>query len=393
MPLHADELLQDAERVTGLHDWGGDDYFDGEFRKLLAAMVYSLENESALTAQGHRGAELRLRAALEARLQFIDDRRQKPALKHVRIERPMFILGLPRSGSTFLHSLIAQDPAVHAPLTWEMILPSPPPTARDRDNDPRIARVEDIYSAMGQLSPEILALHPSGARQPEECHLMMEIMLLGDNLPACWRMPAFNKQRAATDSMLGYRTHRMVLQNLHSTHLAERIVLKNPGHVFYLRQLLDTYPDALLVQTHRDPAKVIPSVAALLVAMRKASSNDAPPPDKIAMGNLRAFADGLTKAIEFRRQPGMNERFYDVHFRQMIADPIGTVEKVYAHFGIGLSDEARDAMQRWLDDPASRTPKGKHALADYGLDEPAIDRAFDAYMEHYGVQRERLIVK
>ena len=387
--LHPDHLLENAERTTSLHDWGGQEYFEDEFRALLNAMVYSLQHEAALTDQGQRGAEFRLTAALEARLGFIADRSRSPEITHERIVRPMFILGLPRSGSTFLHSLMAQDPANRTPLTWEMMLPSPPPTAADQRNDPRIKRAEAIITAMGLQDPAILDLHPFGARQPEECHLMMEIMLLGDNLPACWRMPTFNKLRVAIDPMLGYRTHSMVLQNLQYRHQGERVLLKNPGHVFYLSSLLSTYPDALLVQTHRDPAKVIPSVAALLVAMRKASSRDVAPAGKIAVGNLRAFAEGLTKAIEFRQRPGMNERFCDVHFRKLIAEPMGTVEHVYAHFGIELRSEARRAMQLWLDDPANRSPKGRHTLAACGLDETAIDRAFGDYMAHYGVARER----
>lgn len=388
-PLDPEHLLAEAERITGLRDWGGEEYFEREFRALLAAMVHSLEHESVLTEQGHRGAGLRIAAALEARLGFIADRARWPEIKREQIVRPMFILGLPRSGSTFLHSLMAQDPANRVPLTWEMMLPSPPPTPADQRSDPRIARAESIITAMGLQSPHILALHPFGARRPEECHLMMEIMLLGDNLPACWRMPTFNRHRAATNPLLGYRTHRMVLQNLQYRYRAQRVLLKNPGHIFYLSELLSVYPDALLVQTHRDPVKVIPSVAALLVEMRKASSNDAPPPDKIAAGNLRAFADGLMKTIEFRRRPGSRERFCDVHFRELIADPIGAVERVYAHFDIGLSDDARRAMQRWLDDPANHTPKGRHTLDDYGLTEAAIDEAFGDYMTHYGVARER----
>jgi Sulfotransferase family len=389
MQLIYNELIQHAESVTGLHDWGAEEYFEKEFRALLMAMLHSLEHESALTERGRRGAQLRLRAALEARLRFIADRSRSPQIKSESIARPMFILGLPRSGSTFLHSLMAQDPANRAPLTWEMMLPSPPPEASEPLEPTRVARSESILSAMGLLNPDILALHRFGARQPEECHLMMEIMLLGDNLPACWRMPTFNKQRAATDLLLGYRTHRMVLQNLQFRHRGERVLLKNPGHVFYLPLLLSVYPDALLVLTHRDPAKVIPSVAALLVAMRKASSNDVAPREKIAMGNLRAFSNGLTQTIAFRQQPGMNERFCDVHFQQLICNPIATVESLYAHFRIELSGQAREAMRRWLDDPVNHTPKGRHMLADCGLDEARVDDAFHDYMLHYGVARER----
>jgi Sulfotransferase family len=387
--MNTAQLLAVAERSTGLDDWGGDGYFAHEFRTLLDAMVHSLEHESALTEQGRRGAGLRLAAALEARLRFIDDRKRWPELERENIVRPIFITGLPRSGSTFLHTLMAQDPANRAPLTWEMILPSPPPTRADRASDPRIPRTEQLLQAMGLQTPEIVALHPFDAQLPEEDHLMTEIMLLGDNLPALWRMPSFNRQRAALDPAIRFRTHRMVLQNLQARFRAERVLLKNPGHIFQLEALLSEYPDAQIVQTHRDPAKVIPSVAALLVMMRRNSSHDVAPGEKIAAGNLRAFADGLAKAVQFRQSPGVNERFCDVHFRDLVADPVGAVERIYTHFGMHLADEARRAMQAWLANPASRTPKGRHTLAEYGLDEAAIDRAFSDYLEHYGVERER----
>ena len=387
--LRADQLIADAESVTRLDDWGGAPYFDREFRALLDTMVHSLQHESVLTEAGMLGARLRLAAALEARLRFIDDRERYAEIAGERIVRPMIILGLPRSGSTFLQTLLAQDPANRVPLTWEMMLPSPAPTAADPADNPRIARCDALLAAMGLQTPEILSLHPFGARLPEEDHLMTEIILLGDNLPALWRMPAFNKLRATLDSRIAFDTLKMVLQHLQFRHKRERMLLKNPGYLFRLRELLTAFPDALLVQTHRDPAKVIPSVAALLVLMRRNSSHDVAPPDKIALGNLRAFTDGLTKAIEFRRHGDMNERFCDVHFRAMIADPIGTAESIYAHFNLNLSSAARGAMQRWLDDSASHTAMGRHTLAAYGLTEAAIDRSFGDYMAHYGVARER----
>jgi hypothetical protein len=181
----------------------------------------------------------------------------------------------------------------------------------------------------------------------------------------------------------------MVLQNLKARWPAERVLLKNPGHVFRLETLLAAYPDAQIVQTHRDPARVIPSVAALLVMMRRNSSHDVAPAAKIALGNLRAFADGLQRAIQLRQRPGVNQHFCDVHFRKMIADPIGTVERIYRQFGLALSATARGAMEAWLTDPASRTQKGRHALAEYGLDEDAIEQAFGHYLDYYGVVRER----
>ncbi len=389
MQLNAQQLLADAEKSTGLSAWGGDPYFEDAFRELFAAMVSSLNDEAQLHELGLRGAAVRLQAMAEARLQFIADREQWPGIPHEPIVRPVFILGLPRAGSTFLHSLMSQDPANRSPQTWEMMFPSPPPQRETYESDPRIDRAQSVLRAMGLEQPSVTSLHPFGARQPEECHLLMELMGLGDNLPGLWRMPSFNKVRAATDLRLGYRLHRMGLQNLQHRHRGERWVLKNPGHVFYLDHLLAVYPDACIVQTHRDPAKVIPSITALLVAMRRANS-DAPIDGlRIAQGNLRAFAAGLDKAIEFRRQAGMAAHFHDVHFRELISDPIATVRKIYDRFGVPLRDRAVVAMERWLATDDSHSAKAKFTLVQFGLDESQIDEAFGRYMAHYGIAPER----
>jgi Sulfotransferase family len=384
---NAAKLIANAERATGLCDWGGAPYFATEFSALMNAMLHSLEHEAALHAQGARGAQARLAALLEARLGLINDRKRWPAIAAQRISQPLIILGLPRSGSTFLQTLLSHDPANRVPLTWEMALPSPLPEADAED--PRIARMNGILNAMQLQTPEILALHPFGACVPDEDHLMTEIVLLGDNLPALWRMPTYNRLRAAIHPSVALNTLKMVLQNLQFRHRCERIVLKNPGYVLRLPQLLSAFPDARLIQTHRDPAKVMPSVAALVGAMRRAASDTVAPIEKIARGNLDAFAAGVERAIAYREQAGLNRRIFDVHFRALIADPMGTVARLYAHFGLPLTDQAREAMQRWLDDPASRTPRGQHTLAGCGLDESMIDAAFGDYMAHYQVIRER----
>lgn len=388
MSIDADRLLVQAETATGLSDWGGDDYFEDAFRELYGAMSYSVVNEARLHEQGLRGARLRLQAMAEARLQFIDDRKRWPDIGAEAIVKPIFILGLPRAGSTFLHSLMGQDPANRSPQTWEMMLPSPPPQRNDYDGDPRIARAESILRAMGLERPEVTVLHPFGARQPDECHLLMELMALGDNLPALWRMPAFNKVRAGIDLRLGYRLHRMALQNLQHRYRGERWVLKNPGHVFYLEHLLAVYPDARIIQTHRDPAKVIPSVTALLLAMRQANSHEAFAAERIALGNLRAFAAGLEKAIEFRHRPGMEEHFHDVDFRRLIADPMATVREIYLRFELPLRADSEARMRGWLASNDSHQAKSKFTLRQYGLDEAGVHRQFAAYMTHYGIRPE-----
>lgn len=384
-------MLAAAEAQTGLADWGGEELFEADFRRLFAALVRSLEEEARLHDAGHAGARRRLEELLAARLEFVADRGRWPQIARERIGRPIVVFGLPRAGSTFLHALLAQDPANRSPQTWEMMFPSPPPQ-RERygdDSEPRIARCDATLRAQGLMSPELLALHPRGARQPEECHYLMELGLLGDNLTAGWRVPGFNKLRGELDGGSAYRVHRMVLQHLQFRCRGERWVLKNPGHLFHLEQLLAVYPDALLVQTHRDPAKVIPSVAALVLAMRRAASDDPLPAEKFALGNLLAFARGLDEAIGFRRRPGMEARFFDVHFTQLVREPLETVRALYRHFGLALGEEAEGRMREWLRAGAGENRPGRHTLEQYGLDAEVIDRHFGGYIAHHRVRLER----
>ncbi|MEJ0045274.1 MAG: sulfotransferase [Rhodospirillales bacterium] len=386
--LNSEQMLRAAEKETGLRDWGGDPYFESSFMALFTAMAWSLDQEAALTERGRNGAAVRLAAMAEMRLRFIDDRKSTTAICSEPIEAPVFILGLPRAGSSFLQALMSRDPANRSTRSWEMYLPSPPPTRATYAADPRIARAERIMRAMGLCERDILQLHPFDAREPEEDHWLMELMALGENLQALWRLPHYMKVRAEINLREGYLTHRMVLQNLQHRCRGERWVLKNPGHIFYLEHLLAVYPDARIIQTHRDPAAVIPSVTALLLAMRHAASEVIYSGEKIAKNNLRTFAAGLNAAIAFRARPDMDSHFHDVHFRNLIADPIGTVRKIYAQFGMPLSQKAEDSMHDWLARDNSHAAKGKFRLEQFGLNDSQIDNAFGDYMSYYGIARE-----
>jgi hypothetical protein len=181
----------------------------------------------------------------------------------------------------------------------------------------------------------------------------------------------------------------MALQNLQHRMRGERWVLKNPGHIFHIEELLAVYPDALIVQTHRDPAKVIPSVAALLVAMRRAGSDSPIDGARIAAGNLRAFAGGLRGAIELRKRPEIDRHFFDVHFHELIRNPLEMVRRLYEYFRLPLLPAAVSAMQDWLEGAARHATKTSFTLGQFGLREQDIESGFGSYIEHYGVLRER----
>lgn len=386
----AEVMIADAERQTGLSDWGGDSLFEPEFRTLFKAMRNSILDDAQLAERALAGAELRLRAMAETRLRLIDDRKRIKGIATEQVRAPIFILGLPRAGSTFLHTLLAQDPANRAPESWEMILPSPPPTPETRESDSRIARAERIMRGIGMLAPSQRDYHPAGPREPEECHFLMEHVALGDILPGFWKMSGYNKVRAGVPPRVGYETHRFVLQALQHGMPGRRWVLKNAGHIFQLDALLSVYPDALLIQTHRDPAKVIASVTGTVVDMRRVNS-DAPLREaSIARGNMLAYARGLRDAMALRAaQPAIDRQFYDVHFRKLIADPIGTARACYEHFGLGLSGTAVTKMRAWLTKSDDQVAKRKFTLAEFGLDEAQIEENFAAYIDHYQIERER----
>jgi hypothetical protein len=386
MSIDAAVLIREAEGATGLADWGGDAFHELFFRQLLGAMVHDLNHEANLTAEGMKAIKLRLEGVLEARLAFVASNRRRPQIAEEQIVAPLFITGLPRSGTTFLHGLLARDVRNFAPRTFEMMFPVPAPAPGA--DDPRLERTEQILECIGLLRAEIQALHPFGASAPEEDHLMQEILLLGDQFPAYWRLPGYARLRAGLPRGLGWTVHRQVLQTLQNGREAGRVLLKHPGHIFDIGGLLATYPDALIVQTHRDPAKVIPSVAALLVAVRGLGSSIAPDGNKIARVNLGAFQACLDALIELRQDGNVDRHFVDVNFRDLVTEPMATVQRIYQAFDIELTAASRTSMETWLNDPSSKTPKGAHNLAGFGLERAAVDQAFTRYREHFGIAAE-----
>ena len=380
-------LMADAEARNQLVDWGTEEFNEPIFRKLLGALVTAVNDEARLNARGTAAAKLRLRGMLDARLWFIEDRRRRPAIANERIVRPLFVLGLPRTGSSFLQALLAQDPANNWTTSEQLYFPAPYPGESDR-GALRKARTDEIMAALGMFDPVVKALHPWGDKQPEECIFASELMGWSEQLPACWRVPSYNRLCAQMPTE-AFQMHRQVLQTLQHGSNRQRFALKSPGHLFRLPELFATYPDALVVQTHRDPAKVLPSMAALVAALRAAGSDEPVRADKIAATNLKAFAAALGAVTAFRKIAPEARQIHDAHFAEIVADPIGAVRTIYDRFAIDLSDAAVAAMTAWLLDDKNKTPRGRYSLSQYGLTVEQIDEHFGSYMRDYNIARER----
>lgn len=202
-------------------------------------------------------------SAVNNRLQLVDDRKQNPGIAAERIVAPIFIVGLPRTESTALHHLRAQDPDTRAPQAWEVMYPSPPPTRATDETDPRIARAVKQLRWLDWLAPDFKAIHPVGAQLPLECIAIMSASFLAARFQTTYNLPTYEAWLATQDMRPAYAFHRRFLQHLQWHAPGARWVLKAPSHVFSFDALLDTYPDARIVQTHRDPVTAVASVASL----------------------------------------------------------------------------------------------------------------------------------
>jgi hypothetical protein len=382
--LHAESMLRAAERATGLSDWGGD-----VFRQPFEVLIHDLNTTAQLNKLGARRAYRRLFDNLCSRLRVVADRKRFPGIAAERITQPIFVLGLPRAGTTFFHNLLSADPVNRAPLTWEIMYPSPPPEEASYAVDPRIAQAREAMEFEGFMQSELQAIHPFDALRPEECNFIWEQSFATVNYAAWWDVPNYRELIYSMDFRPVYEEHRQVLQHLQHRFRRDHWVLKTPAHMAWLGQLLQVYPDACLVQCHRDPAKVLPSLSNNLKVWRKTFSDVVPAG---SFGMLELQAAGLKNVAEFRTQPQYRDHFFDAHYLDVQADPIGVLKRAYAHFGIAFDGARETAIRAWMQHDREQHAKGaKHSykMDDFGLDTAQIDRVMGDYIRTFNVQLER----
>lgn len=377
-------LLARARRATGLDDVG-----DAWFRTPLRALLASLEGEAALTPFGRLIARADLVRLLTNRLRMTDVLARHPDITRAPVARPLFVVGLPRTGTSILHELLAQDPANRVPMSWEVMHPYPPPERATYASDARIAAVEKHLAGVDRVLPGFKAMHPMGAELPQECVALTAHDFASMLFSTTHRVPTYQAWLDAADLRPVYASHRRQLQYLQWRCPAEHWVLKSPGHLWALDALLREYPDAQIVQTHRDPLKVVASLSSLVATLRGMASDAI---DRAAIGAewTARLADGLARATAVRdRWPAAAPAPFDVQFADLLRDEIGMVRRIYAHVGRRLSPEAEQRMRAFL----AANPRDKHGahrytLADAGLD-PAVERArYAAYQQRFAVPSE-----
>jgi hypothetical protein len=382
--LSDEGLMRSAARQTALSDFGPD-----SFRPGLSRLTQSLEADAQLTLFGRYFARRQLLELLSHRLRLVEYRKRHPEIANEVIRRPLFIVGLPRTGTTLLYGLLAEDPANRAPLSWETDDPCPPAETATYTTDPRIERTRKRFEQVGRLAPGFQTIHPVGALMPQECIVPTASEFMSIRFEMSFDVESYDDWLLQQDMRPTYQHHRRFLQHMQSRHMAERWILKSPGHLGPIDALFETYPDAMVVQTHRDPIRVIPSVANLEYTMRLVASDDVDPA-RVGRQMIHVWSTLLEQGMAARaRHPDRESRILDLSMREITRDPIACVERVYRHFDLELSDAARVRMQRYVElHPKHEFGIHRYDLESFGLDEESVNAAFKGYRERFGVDAE-----
>ena len=369
-----DELLEQATALGGLDDFG-----DVPFLDALDALVDSLNHDAHVDGDVRERAVEMLTGVLVKRLRLVADRAHHPAIAQEIITAPVFIVGQPRSGSTHLHALLACVEGVRAPRFWEMSAPSPPPERVAFHTDPRIAAVQAMVD---QMPAEMLVRHPMSATRPEQCNLLNDWSFINQAWMASFAISSYREWFLDADYAPAYDAHFRTLQHL-QWHNPGRWVLKYPKHLLSLDALLARYPDAVLLWTHRDPAAVLPSAVSLTGFMRSSNTPDYDPV-RFAREWLVIEELALYRGLATRDRDGNEARHIDVDYRELMADPVGTVAALCARLGVPFDDGSRASVQQWLDDhPQDQHGVHRYTAADFGLDPDRLRARFDFYSRRF----------
>jgi hypothetical protein len=387
-PITRHQLVEAACLATGLDHFGEPSWAEG-----LDRLLEDLERNADLNELGMSIVESEFTSYLSNRLRILDWRAGHPEVALGPVRRPLVICGQPRTGTTILFDLLAQDPAHRAPLTWEVDFPCPPPTTATYDTDPRIDESEAMAAMVDQIIPGFTDFHPLGARLAQECARITASEFRSMMFQTQFDVPEYERWLLhEADPAPLYRWHRTYLQHLQSGHTADRWLIKSPAHLWHLPALLAEYPDAVVIQTHRDPLRVIVSVAALVAHLRRMASDRS----SVAVAATEYCEDifvGLERSLEARRQGTLHPgNTIDVRFDQFMADPLATVGVIYERLGVPLGADAEGRMRHVLSaHPGDGGGAGtRYSWADTGLDRRVVRARAREYQEYFGVPSEPL---
>lgn len=385
VPLDADELIATACRKEGLSDFGEDDYW----REPFAILAKSLDEQAGLHLFGRLMARDELLGFLRGRLRIEATYVQHPEIEDEIIDAPVFVTGLPRSGTSILFEILSQDRRFGALLGWETNDPCPPPEAATYASDPRIARDEHRWTRLNRITPHFKTMHEVGALIPNECTNAFMYSFTTHNIAARCDVPDYGRYMATrADWGATYRYHRRLLKLLQWKNPRRHWLLKAPPHVWYLETLFATFPDAKVIFSHRDPLRANASSVSLFGTLRWQRGDKPFDADSFAQ-YLRpeVTAAGLNRVID-QIESGQVPRgqIFNSLYADLMRDPVEAVRRLYGQMGFVLDGETEQRILDFL----GHKPKAKFGAHRYQtIDDPAARACFERYQRYYSVENEQ----
>lgn len=396
-PFDRDALLGEARARMGLAgggiaDFCGEGFDADEWVEPLDRVLRALEEEAQLTLLGRWMTRRFLLRLLEVRLQLMAYLRADPGVVDEPIEQPLVVAGAPRTGTTLLYELLAGDPALRAPLGWELLRPLPPPDpdpAR-RAADPRVGLADRELVLPQTVVSSLRSIHVYGGSRPKECVSAMSFTFRSEEFTGRYHVPSYASWLERCDMTPAYRMHRLVLQVLQRRTGPAAWVLKSPVHLHSLPILFDVYPDAQVAVTHRDPLVVLASLASLIATLRYAHS-DAVDFERIGAEHATRYRrtfDDLVSLCEGKKLP--EARLHHSRYADFLEDPIAVVRDLHRHFDRPL-DEGR-LRSVLAGRPRSEHGPHEYAFSDTGLDPEGERRHHRRYQRWFAVPDERVVL-
>lgn len=374
--LNAQQLMASAREKAGLEDFGDDDFQEG-LQVLLDTYASNGFNPKA-----HKKLVRRLRDLLMARLRIEDAFKRHPEIRDIEIKRPMYLTGLPRTGTSALLNLLAADPAARPLKLWEGLNPDPLEGLAPGEEDPRYLAMKQFYDSL-QGDTEFSKIHHTNADTPEECIHLLNHTFQDVQFGIETMMEPYASWFQQQDLRPSYRYYADLLRMLQWQRPGERWILKSPAHLWALDILVEMFPDCCIVITHRNPLEAVTSYASMMAALMEGQDNL----DRKVLGPVVMEYLAVKLQASLKAREALDERYIiDIQFNDFVSDPLATAHKIHEYFALPLSDAAATAMQ----DYAAAHPMGKHGshdyqLQEYGLSEAQILDRFGFYIERFAI--------
>ena len=378
MKINANEIIDQAKSETGLSDLGEPLFLEG-----LNRLIDSINNEANLNEIGIQAQPIRIQGLLTNRLRFEEDLKKFPEILDQQIIAPIVIVGLPRTGSTMTHRLLASDPNHTAMLWWEGRYPALLPGEKRGDIEARMELGKAEVDAVVAASPEALDIHPWDYKGADEEILLLEHNFLSTVPESFMALPSYSEWIEEQDHTLAYEDLKKFIQYLQWQNPGrekKRWVLKSPHHLGFIDKMISVFPDAKIIQTHRDPIKTVPSFCSMCANLFEPLTTNF---DKVFIG--KHWSNKLTRALNHcmnisEQHP---DNFLDLEFLNMIKDPIDEMKKIYEFIGESFGEKTEVAMEAWREENKHEMGAHKYSLEEYDLTESQINNNFAKYQQKY----------